>query len=154
MGNNKKYKKKPFESNGSGSDTSANIYESMMLSNAWFELSSNQKVLYGACKSQYYSEKRHPDSINTQFFMNQFKWMHKYKLYKTGNQGGFYRDIEVLIKKGFIACAKSGALSRTKNVYRFSDKWQIYGEEAFSINCNEMTLAMIRKRNKNKELNN
>lgn len=54
------YRKKPFESTGVSSDTSANIYMSMIMSVAWRQLSSNQKVLYVYCKAQYYAEKKHP----------------------------------------------------------------------------------------------
>ena len=139
------YEKKGFESMGNSSDTSANIYESMLLSPAWLELTATQKTLYLACKSQFYSEKRKPNNNAKQFTMNKYKWCNKYKLYTNANSAGFYRDIAVLIEKGFIFCVESGAFTRTKSIYQFSDKWQIYGQASFKILPSEMTLSMQRK---------
>jgi hypothetical protein len=39
-------------------DVSANIYVSMLMSQAWHDLSLKQKELYLYCKAQYYGEKR------------------------------------------------------------------------------------------------
>ena len=51
------YQKKPFESNGASNDTSANLYMSMLLSDAWRALTAQQQRLYLYCKAQYYAEK-------------------------------------------------------------------------------------------------
>jgi len=146
--NKKRYEKKPFESSCSSSDTSANIYESMLLSPAWLELKASPKALYVACKSQYYAEKTKPNSNNCQFTMNKYKWCDKYKLYTNANSSSFYRDMSALIEKGFIKCIECGFVTRTKSIYQFSDKWQIYGKEGFCILPNEMTVFMQRKANK------
>lgn len=137
-----KYEKKKYESDCSNSDISANIYESMLKSYAWCELSASQKVLYLYCKSQRYSEKNHPNGNDVQFFMNKAKWQTRYKLYKLGNEKGFYRDMTELIEKGFVSCIESGANTRTKNIYQFSSKWQIYGKPEFSISDSEKTISM------------
>ena len=50
--NSKKYEPKSFESDGNASDTSANIYMSMLMSYAWQQLSKNAQVLYVYCKAQ------------------------------------------------------------------------------------------------------
>lgn len=144
----KHYEKKTFESLCNSSDTSANIYESMMLSPAWMKLSSSQKALYFVCKSQYYAEKTKPNNNSSQFTMNKYKWCNKYNLYTNANSGGFYRDIAALIEKGFIKCVECGFATRTKSVYQFSDKWQMYGKEGFCVLPNEMTVSMQRKTNK------
>jgi len=141
----KKYEKKSFESDMSSSDTSANIYESMLTSDAWKSLTSNQKALYQACKAQYYAEKKKPFDNREYFTMNKSKWMGKYGLYNKGNEGGFYRDISALIEKGFISCISTGAFSRTKSIYSFSDKWKKYGTPEFSISHEEMNLRLMRK---------
>lgn len=70
---NRKYQKKDFESTGATSDTSANIYMSMLLAPAWRELTANQQRLYLYCKAQYYGEKRKPITVecpngNDQYF--------------------------------------------------------------------------------------
>jgi len=136
------YEKKAFESTGSSSDTSANIYESMLLSDAWLALTAPCKALYLVCKSQYYSEKNHPNNNPTQFYMNEAKWLSKYKLYKVGNEKGFYRDMEKLIAGGFISCFECGAATRTRSVYQLSDKWVLYGKPDFKISQEEKTVAM------------
>lgn len=152
----KGYTPKPFESamhitlkNGkSRGDTFANIYESMLLSSAWQDLSIRQRLLYLYCKSQYYSEKNYElkgkDNNPTIFTMNQYKWCKKYKLYSIGNKNQFYKDMDGLISHGFIKCLECGALARKKNVYAFSDKWQIWGNENFKIERSEMTYRMIK----------
>lgn len=146
MKKRKQYIKKSFESTGVSNDTSANIYESMLLSNAWLDMSKNQQLLYVYCKSQYYSEKKMYDDNANSFTMNRHKWQEKYKLYKKGNEMSFYNDMEELIKHGFIKCLKCGALARQKNIYCFSDKWRIWGRYDFSIERSEMTYRMLQNK--------
>ena len=140
-----KYQKKPFESDGSTSDTSANIYLSMMLSDAWKTLTAKQKVLYLACKSRFYAEKRKPNDDALCFTLNQHVWADTLQLYPKTNARAFYRDLAALIEHGFIICVQSGAATRTKSIYRFSDAWQRYGTEAFSVAPTSMTLSMLHK---------
>ena len=144
----RKYEKKPFESALQPSDTSANIYESMILSEAWKDLSASAKVLYLTCKSQYYSEKKKPiEGDYTTFTMNQAKWADKYHLYSKGNHRGFQRDMESLIVHGFVKCVECGAVTRTKSIYRFSSDWTNYKfSQGLEIAPSDMTDAMRRKR--------
>ena len=79
------YQKKEFESTGASSDTSANVYMSMLLSPAWKDLTANQQRLYLVCKAQYYAEKQKPNSDPLCFTMNQSKWADLYGLYKRNN---------------------------------------------------------------------
>lgn len=139
------YQKKAFESTGASSDTSANIYMSMLLSPAWKDLTANQQRLYLYCKSQYYAEKQKPNGDPLCFTMNQSKWCGRYGLYEKSNAKGFYRDMAGLIKNGFVTCVESGAPTRTKSIYRFSSIWQKYGTESFTVSTSEMTLSMRRK---------
>lgn len=141
----KPYQKKSFESTGKSSDTSANIYMSMLLSDAWKDLTAQQQRLYLYCKSQYYAEKVKPNGDPLCFTMNQSKWADLYGIYKRKNAASFYRDISALIEHGFISCVECGAVTRTKSIYRFSDKWQQFGTPAFVILPNEKTIAMRRK---------
>lgn len=142
-----RYIKKSYESTGISSDVSSNIYQSMVTSLAWKQLSSRQKVLYMYCKLQHYAQKNKPDPDDrTKFFLNQHKWLKEYELYPSSNLGAFYRDMEKLIEFGFIRCVHAGSSSRTKNVYQFSDKWRLYGTDLFEIIPTEMTGRMLRKR--------
>lgn len=139
------YQKKSFESTGASSDTSANIYMSMILSPAWKELTANQQRLYLYCKAQYYAEKRKPNDDPLCFTMNQSKWADLYGLYKRNNAASFYRDISALIEHGFVACVECGAITRTKSIYRFSSMWQRWGTDSFEVTASDMTMSMQRK---------
>lgn len=145
------YQKKNFESTGKSNDTSANIYVSMQLSDAWISLTANQKVLYITCKTQLYAEKQKPNNDPLCFTMNQAKWCGLYHLYEKTNAKGFYRDMTALIEKGFITCVECGATTRTKSIYRFSSMWQKYGTEEFNISPKDKTLAMQRKEKKERK---
>ena len=72
-----------------------------------------------------------------------------YRLYSETNLQPFYRDLEALIEHGFIKCVWRGSNKRIMNIYQYSDKWQIWGTDKFEITPNEMTAAMLRKRNAN-----
>lgn len=146
----KPYEKKPFESTGSSSDTSANIYMSMLLSDAWRALTAQQQRLYLYCKAQYYAEKKKPDGDNLCFTMNQAKWAGLYSLYEKSNAKGFYRDMGALIEHGFIICVECGAATRTKSIYKFSSMWQRYGTDAFEVSPEEMTNSMRHKETEKK----
>lgn len=127
----KEYVKKRFESDCSSSDTSANIYMSMLMSEKWQKLTKNAQVLYVYCKAQYYAEKKKPNPAYKQlaegernrcFTMNKSKWEKLYHIYTNGNQ--FYKDMRLLVENGFIEVIECGRLTRTKNIYMLSDKWQ------------------------------
>lgn len=139
------YQKKPFESTGTSSDVSANIYMSMILSSAWKDLTANQQRLYLYCKLQLYGEKQKPNNDQLCFTLNQSKWADLYGLYKRNNAASFIRDLTALIAHGFIACAECGANTRSKTIYRFSSKWQKWGTADFEVLPSEMTVAMLRK---------
>jgi hypothetical protein len=142
----KPYEKKKFESTGTSSDISANIYLSMLMSKAWGELTAKQRELYLYCKMQFFAEKLKPIKNNrNSFTMNTAKWHDLYGLYTRKN--GFYKDMTALIEHGFIRCLECGAFSRTKSIYEFSDKWQKYGTPEFEILPYEMTRAMNRNTN-------
>ena len=139
------YQKKVFESNGASNDTSANLYMSMLLSDAWKSLTSQQQRLYLYCKAQYYAEKQKPNGDPLCFTMNHSKWCGLYGLYEKSNAKGFYRDMSALIEAGFVTCSECGAITRTKSIYRFSSMWQKFGTPAFAVAPSDMTLAMRRK---------
>lgn len=136
--NNKKYQPKPFESDGNPSDTSANIYMSMLMSYAWQQLSKNAQVLYVYCKAQYYAEKRKPKTEHQQlteqeqrqcFTMNKSKWQKLYKIYKSDN-GQFNKDMKQLIDFGFVELLEGGKNVRKKNTYMLSNKWKSIEQNA------------------------
>ena len=124
------YKPKSFESDQNKSDTSANIYMSMLLSDNWQKLSKNAQILYIYCKAQYYAEKNKPKSQLRQlteqeqrqcFTMNKSKWQSLYGIYS--NERQFYKDMNMLIENGFIELVENGKNTRTKSIYMLSNKW-------------------------------
>ena len=134
MSKKPKYKPKSFESLGQKNDTSANIYMSMLMNKNWQNLTKNQQLLYLYCKAQYYAEKKKTiklqlaeiseEELSKCFTMNKSKWCSLYHLYNDGNQNGFIKDMRALIENGFIDIVENGKVTRTKNIYKFSDRWR------------------------------
>lgn len=121
MARRKQYIPKAWESVG-GNRLSANIYVSMMQSNAWMQLSKNARLLYLYMKAQYYGAKNIKEHPETDFVFNWALASKTYKLYS--NYARFKSDRDMLIKYGFIELVENGKNTRTKSIYRFSDKWQ------------------------------
>ena len=134
------YKPKPFESaNGyyehptTGkiqTDTSANIYEGMLLNPLYQNLLPRQHDLYTVCKAQYYGKRKprrdYPEIEEFQsdecFYLN-WGLVQRYGIYSPSMQADFREDMKALIDHGFIDIVASGKAHRTKTVYRFSDRW-------------------------------
>ena len=142
----KKYQKKSFESSGISSDTSANIYHSMLTSVAWQTLSKPQRILYLCMKDRYYQLKRHPYNNQEMFYFNKSLWKNEYQLYTNAKQ--FEKDRDALIEKGFIIVVEDGYNTRTNNIYKYSDKWQKYGTDLFKIEFQEMSTSLRHKTQK------
>lgn len=121
MSKRRQYVPKAWESVG-GNRLSANIYVSMMQSNAWMKLSKNARLLYLYMKAQYYGARNLPERPNTDFVFNWALVSKTYKLYT--NYQRFENDRNMLIEYGFIELIENGKNTRTKSIYRFSDKWQ------------------------------
>ena len=121
MARRKQYIPKPWESVG-GNRLSANIYASMIQSKAWMQLSKNARLLYVYMKLQYYGAKNLADHPETDFVFNWALASKTYGLYTNYKQ--FQNDKNMLITNGFIELIESGKNTRTKSIYRFSDKWQ------------------------------
>lgn len=131
----------PKRKNGNNAtDVSANIYGSMILSDAWAELNLRQMKLYIVCKHQYYAEKKNPSDLITmmekeenktpdltkRFTMNKSKWCDIYKIYPSSASSIFYKDILELERLGFIDILQRGGKSGIKNIYQFSSRWRDY----------------------------
>ena len=110
-----------FENVGK-SKLSATLYASMLQSPAWYALSPKAQQLYTYMKLQQYGQTPIEGYGSDCFVFNQGMYTKTYPLYKTGAQ--FRRDRDQLIKYGFIEVVECGRFTRTKNVYKFSAKWQ------------------------------
>lgn len=141
-GRRKRYVPRSWESKGetymdsSGrrrADTSANIYDSMLTSDAFILLTDKQKMLYVCCKAQYYGKRKperdYPDVEQLHgedlFYLN-WAAVQAYGLYKPSMHPNFYRDMKALCGHGLIEKVSSGAGQRKKSIYRFSDRWQVW----------------------------
>lgn len=127
----RKYIPKSFESTGRSNDTSANIYDSMLISAAFRDLSARQRMLYVYCKSQYYGKRKpqadYPGIEAVQgdecFYLNHALISDVYGLYPKTNRRDFYRDMQKLADNGFIEIVSSGYAAKKRSIYKFSDKW-------------------------------
>lgn len=151
----KKYVPKRFESKGEKfidengklrADTSANIYESLLLSDSFRDLSDRQKMLYIVAKAQYYGhrkpEKDYPEIELFQgadvFYLN-WNAVKRYGLYKDSMHSNFYKDMSALIEHGFIQRLSSGKGNRKKSIYKFSADWQSWKPEKVNCACGSTT---------------
>lgn len=134
MGRGKKqYIPKSFESTGEVRDTSANIYESMLQSAAYRDLTKNQRLLYVYMKAQYYGkrkpEKDFPGMEQFQgddlFYFN-LSLADKYGLYSRGNRGQFYNDVKSLQEHGFIRVVSNGHSTKSRSIYKFIGDWKYW----------------------------
>lgn len=123
MAKKRKYRPKSFESSIAAGEPSASIFMSMLRSPAWMNLKPRAQILYLYMKAQYYGvrERRKPEQNPMYFVFNQALWKKTYKLYS--NNTSFYADRNQLIEHGFIEIVETGKLTRTKSIYKFSDKW-------------------------------
>ena len=129
-----KYTPKAFESDGRSNDTSANIYESMLTSEAWKDLSSQERDMYICMKAQYYG-KRKPSkdkqykelpsvSIDETCFWFPYNYTKKYGL--PTNKKDFYKRIKNLINHGFIQSVINGKCNQQNSVYKLSSNWKYW----------------------------
>ena len=117
----KKFKPKGFEKIGS-SNLSSTLYASMLQSDAFLNLSSNAMKLYVYMKLQYYGQHDKPLGKQDHFFFNRAMYTKIYPIFSNGEQ--FAKYSHELIKNGFIEEIENGKNTRTKSIYKFSDKWQ------------------------------
>lgn len=143
MGRRKKPKwtARPFESKGESfinpatgklqKDTSANIYESMLLHPAFTTLKPRQQVLYLVCKAQFYGHRK-PKQDFTEleafqdekcFYLN-LSAVVRYGNYTRNMRREFYADMKELEKRGFIKTISSGRSTKSKSIYQFSADWK------------------------------
>ena len=138
------YIKQPYETRKAGStekdsgdwnkdiryEPQVTLYYSMLVSDAWYNLTGNAAKLYHYMKMQAYSNNKNkntkPDDLDycrgTEFCFNKALIQKAYAdLYPSMTQ--YYRDLRCLIENGFIKVIHGGAFT-TRAVYDLSDEWQ------------------------------
>lgn len=126
MSRKKPYTPKGFECVPGTKTVSANLYASMLQSEAYTSLKPRAKAMYPYIKLQYYGQKTIPDHTDTEFYFN-WAMVKGYELYTNPNQ--FREDMRSLVEHGFIEVTEHGKNTRTKNIYKFSDKWQTWRKD-------------------------
>ena len=116
-----KYIRKSFETRlpGAADSTGEKIVAlclTQLMSDAWANLTGNQRNLYIFMRLRYDGENEHG------FYFNKALYMKQYRLYTNGTQ--FQRDLAGLVENGFVDIVERGWTTRTRNVYAFSDRWQ------------------------------
>lgn len=144
MGSRSKYKPRPFESQGEKfkddkgkirNDSSANIFESMLLHKAFKTLKTRQKLLYVYCKSQYFGHRK-PQQDNPNLeqakgaekFYFWFQLGVDYGLYAPSMQKEFYQDMEALEAHGLIKTVAQGHYPYTRTIYELDSRWRTWKE--------------------------
>lgn len=132
MGKRKKpYAPKLFESSKGTKDPYAGIYETMLISPAFLNLTKNQRLLYVYMKAQYYGKRKpkndFPDIEQFQrddlFYFN-MALAEKYGLYSRSNDRQFYADIKAIEQHGFIKTVSNGRSTKSRSIYQFISEWQ------------------------------
>ena len=134
----------PFECCPQGNKYFVRIFLNMINSSAFKDLSYKQQLLYFYMKTQFcQKDSKKPNGKHLQFYFNRGLYKNTLGLYSNDEQ--FRKDRDALIMHGFIICIENGSNTRSKSIYQFSDKWQIYGTENFVLQSNQKTLTLLRK---------
>lgn len=146
MGRKRKWSARAFESQGQRftdpvtgairADTSANIYESMLLSAAFQDLTNRQRLLYVICKAQFFGHRKPSQDFpeveqvadDVCFYLN-LGAATRYGVYTKNMRGKFYADMKELERHGFIKTISSGKPTKSKSVYMFSPDWKYWNQE-------------------------
>ena len=56
--------------------------------------------------------------------MNRTKYINLYGLYSKGNRQSFKKDMQALIKFGFVELIEDNSHRQMKNIYMLSDNWR------------------------------
>ena len=121
-------------------DTTTVLAYSLMISEAFKDLTARQRMLYVYAKGQFYGARSRPKDDfrdipdfkewqgRKYFYLNHRLVSDIYGLYPKSNHRDLYKDIEALVKHGFIeyhtepkAVNKSNHM---RTIYRYSEAWK------------------------------
>ena len=114
------------------------LYDDLLDSPAFHDLSPKQKVLliyciresHGAAMRENAPEGGKGDE--RMFYMNRALRIH-HGLYAESDTRGFRRDMSALISHGFVDCLRSGYERRERSIFRLSARWNIWGTSDFTV---------------------
>lgn len=115
--------------------TFTGLYASQIQSPAFRDLSPRQQILFVHMRLQEHTKDHPPAEFGPYtFYFPRKLWRDLLKLYDHDER--FYRDVDGLIEKGFVDCVSSGYLTKEKSVYRFSERWKVYGTDGYTVPAN------------------
>lgn len=145
MGKTRNYEGKAFEciqlskyTNLNGTslrDTNIRLYGSMLVSEAFRDLTDRQKLLYILCKDQYYGKRKPKQDYRKDGFFQEddnfymsWRTIQGYGLYTKTSSKNFYADMKELQEHGFIECVSKGK-GKHKSIYQYSAKWRKWAKD-------------------------
>ena len=112
-------------------DSFCRVFDSLLLSDAFKDLSPRQKVLLISMTSQRFGHRKpervYPDNPSVHgeaFFFFSWRDAQLYGLYPASCSSAFYKDMNVLIEHGFIKKTVSGKATHTRNILEFIPDWK------------------------------
>jgi len=123
----KSLKNYAFESLRENGGAFTKICFDMQQSPAWKNLNLRQQGLYLHLKSKF-TKYKNQDTNQNNISIPKSEALTIY-----GDLRTFRKDIDILIKNGFIKQIASGYNTRTANIYGFSALWKSYEKENFNI---------------------
>ena len=117
-------------------DTTTLLTYSMMISDAFRDLTARQRMLYVYAKSQFYGARSRPCNDykdidvfkeyngSRYFYLNHRLLSDVFGLYPKDNHRDLYKDIKALIEHGFIEKYSGGRSNRSRAIYRYSEWWK------------------------------
>lgn len=144
MARAKKQERKPWQRRANASRQWNPIYNDLLDSPAFHDLTPSQKVLYFYCQRETHGDAMRDSGTQDErvFFMNRALRCKTHQLYPLSDTRAFERDMAQLVGHGFVDCLQSGLDTRTKSLYRLSARWCDWGTPAFSMPERLKTLHM------------
>lgn len=149
MGKGRKRKQPPaWAHDEGGSDHFIMLYDSMLESHAWQDLSPQAQALYTYCVRNSHGQATRDDAQRTGgrgdvrlFYMSHGDAV-GFGLYASSDYRGLPRDVDSLIAHGFVDLIWSGQTSRARNIYRLSSRWKKWGTSEFEMPYKYMSSRM------------
>ena len=133
------YEPKLWETSKPKSDGFERFFHTMIISDAWKDLTPNAVKLYVAMRDKRFTS--HPDAVDEHFCFSSLDWRN-YGLWTKNGAHQFRRYRDELIEHGFIICVADNSHAKRLNIYGFSDKWRLWNKPNFTIGKNEKTASL------------
>lgn len=135
MSRRKARQRKAWQRRASGSSQWNPLYNDLLDSPAFHDLTASAKVLYLYCQRETHGDAMRDSGTQDErvFYMNRGLRCKVHQLYPLSDTRAYERDMAQLVGHGFVDCLKSGLDTRTKSLYRLSARWCDWGTPAFSM---------------------